>query len=343
MSEKARRIVLASRPIGEPTPDNFRTEDYELPAPGPGEVALRTLWLSLDPYMRGRMSDAPSYAAPVDVGQVMEGRAISEVVASKAAGLAAGDLVFGNTGWQTHAIAAAGNLKKLDRAVGVSLPAHLGVLGMPGMTAYAGLLEIGRPKPGETVVVAAASGAVGQVVGQIARLKGARAVGIAGGPEKCRFVKDELGFDACLDHRAPNLAARLKEACPNGVDVYFENVGGAVFEAVFPLFNNFARIPVCGLIAQYNATAIAPEAMPVPMLMREVLSKRLNFRGFIVSDFAALAPDFQRDMSAWMREGKIKHREYVIDGLDNAPRGLIGLLRGENFGKTVVRVARDAA
>jgi NADPH-dependent curcumin reductase CurA len=342
MPETARRIVLSSRPVGEPHADNFRMEESEVRGAGTGEILLRTLWLSLDPYMRGRMSDAPSYAAPVQIGQVMEGRAISEVVASNVEGYTAGDLVFGNTGWQTHAVSNGRGLRKIERASGVPLPAQLGVLGMPGMTAYAGLLEIGRPQSGETVVVAAASGAVGQVVGQIARIKGARAVGVAGGPDKCRFVTKDLGFDACLDHREPDFAERLKEACPNGVDVYFENVGGKVFEAVFPLFNNFARIPVCGLISQYNATSAPADAMPVPVLMRQVLSKRLNFRGFIVSDFAALEPDFRRDMAGWVRDGKVRHREHIIDGLDNAPRGLIGLLRGENFGKTVVRVAADA-
>jgi len=342
MPETLRRIVLASRPAAEPQPDNFRLEESAVPQPGAGEILLRTLWLSLDPYMRGRMSDAPSYAPSVQIDQVMEGRAISEVVASNVDGYAKGDLVFGNTGWQTHAVSTGRGLRKLERTSGVELPAQLGVLGMPGMTAYSGLLEIGRPKAGETVVVAAASGAVGQVVGQIARIKGARAVGIAGGADKCRFVTEELGFDACLDHRAPDLAGRLKEACPQGVDVYYENVGGKVFEAVFPLFNNFARIPVCGLIAQYNATSAPADAMPVPTLMRQVLSKRLNFRGFIVSDFAALEPDFRRDMTEWVRDGKVKHREYIVEGLENAPRGLIGLLRGENFGKTVVRVAADA-
>jgi NADPH-dependent curcumin reductase CurA len=343
MADKARRIVLASRPVGEPAANNFQMEELDIPQPGAGAVLLRTLWLSLDPYMRGRMSDAPSYAAPVQIGQVMEGRAISEIAASNLEGFAKGDLVFGNTGWQTHAVSNGRGLRKLDRVAGVALPAYLGVLGMPGMTAYAGLLEIGKPQPGETVVVAAASGAVGQVVGQIARLKGARAVGIAGGPEKCRFVTDELGFDACLDHRAPGLAERLKQACPNGIDVYFENVSGPVFEAVFPLLNSFSRIPVCGLISQYNATETPAGALKVAQLMRAVLTKRLTFRGFIVSDFAALEPDFRRDMSAWVREGKIKHREYIVDGLENAPRALIGLLRGENFGKTVVRVGPDAA
>lgn len=342
MLDTARRIVLAARPVGEPQPDNFRIEQISKPEPGPGEMLLRTLWLSLDPYMRGRMSDAPSYAAPVQIGQVMEGRAISEVVTSHVEGFAKGDVVAGGTGWQTHAVSTGKGLRKLDRASGVPLAAQLGVLGMPGMTAYSGLLEIGKPQKGETVVVAAASGAVGQIVGQIARIKGARAVGIAGGPDKCKFVKDELGFDDCLDHRAPDLAARLKKACPKGIDVYYENVGGPIFEAVFPLLNFFSRMPVCGLIAQYNATESPESSLKVSQLMRAVLTKRLNIRGFIVGDFAALENDFRRDVSAWVREGKIKHKEHVVEGLENAPRALIGLLRGENFGKTVVRVARDA-
>ncbi|MCC7347370.1 MAG: NADP-dependent oxidoreductase [Variibacter sp.] len=343
MPDKARRIVLAARPTGEPQPDNFRIEQFSAPPPGPGELLLRTLWLSLDPYMRGRMSDAPSYAAPVQIGQVMEGRAISEVLASNVEGFAAGDLVFGATGWQTHTTATGKGLRKLKSVEGVSLAAHLGVLGMPGMTAYSGLLEIGKPQAGETVVVAAASGAVGQVVGQIARIKGARAVGIAGGADKCRFVKEELGFDDCIDHRAPDMASKLKAACPKGIDVYFENVGGPVFEAVFPLLNFFSRMPVCGLVSMYNATEMPGGALKVSQLMRAVLTKRLTIRGFIVSDFAALEPAFQRDVPQWVREGRIKHREYVVEGLENAPRGLIGLLRGENFGKTVVRVAPDAA
>jgi NADPH-dependent curcumin reductase CurA len=211
---------------------------------------------------------------------------------------------------------------------------------MPGMTAYTGLLDIGKPQPGETVVVAAASGAVGSAVGQIAKIKGARAVGIAGGKDKCDYVRSELGFDECLDHRDPNLAAKLKEACPKGIDVYFENVGGAVFEAVFPLLNAFARIPVCGLIAHYNDTeASAPKW--ASSMMRAVLTKRLNIRGFIVSDFAARHADFLRDMSGWVREGKVKHREFVTEGLDSAPGAFMGLLKGANFGKQLVRVGPD--
>ncbi|MBX6427187.1 MAG: NADP-dependent oxidoreductase [Variibacter sp.] len=337
MTETARRIVLAARPVGEPRESDFRLETFAPPQPGPGQMLLRTLWLSLDPYMRGRMSDAPSYAAPVEIGQVMEGGAVSVIVASNVAGFAPGDLVVGRTGWQTHALSNGKGLRKIGRDAPITTA--LGVLGMPGMTAYTGLLEIGRPQAGETLVVAAASGAVGSVVGQIAKIKGARAVGIAGGPEKCRFVTEELGFDACVDHRTPDFAERLRAACPKGIDVYWENVGGEVFEAVFPLLNFFARIPVCGLISQYNATEIPMGRIGVPQLMRAVLTKRLTIRGFIVSDFAAREAEFHRDMTAWVRDGRIKYREHVVEGLENAPRALIGLLRGENFGKVVVRVA----
>jgi NADPH-dependent curcumin reductase CurA len=337
MPELARRIVLASRPTGEPAPDNFRMEEFPLPAPNADEVSLRTLYLSLDPYMRGRMSDAPSYAAPVALGEVMTGGTVSEVVASNDSRLAPGDIVVGVTGWQTHAVASPSGLRKIDPAL-APVTTALGILGMPGMTAYFGLLEIGRPKPGETVVVAAASGAVGAAVGQIARMKGARSVGIAGGPDKCRYV-GELGFDACVDHRAQDFAGRLKAACPNGIDVYFENVGGKVLEAVFPLLNRFARIPVCGLIAHYNDATPPPGPNRVPALLRAVLNKRLTIQGFLVSDFAQRQREFLRDMSAWLRDGRIIYREDIVDGLENAPRALIGLLRGENFGKLLVRVA----
>ena len=247
--------------------------------------------------------------------------------------------MVGRTGWQTHALSDGTGLQKVDPH-SAPISTALGVLGMPGMTAYMGLLEIGKPQPGETVVVAAASGAVGSAVGQIARIKGARAVGIAGGPEKCGYVTEELGFDDCIDHRDPDLAAQLKEACPKGIDVYFENVGGAVFEAVFPLLNAFARVPVCGLIAQYNDTEASVPKW-ASLLMRNVLTKRLTIRGFIVSDFAARHGDFLRDMSQWVREGKVKHREFVTEGLDSAPAALIGLLKGANFGKQLVRVGPD--
>lgn len=337
MPETARRIVLASRPVGEPKPANFRLEEFTVSEPGPGELLLRTKFLSLDPYMRGRMSDAPSYAKPVGVGEVMEGGTVNEVVASNNDKFAKGDIVLAHTGWQTHAISSGKGLRKLDPNA-APISTALGVLGMPGMTAYTGLLEIGQPKEGETVVVSAASGAVGSVVGQIARIKGARAIGIAGGPDKCRYVTEELGFDACVDHRADDFAEQLKAACPKGIDVYFENVGVPVFDAVLPLFNFFARIPVCGLIAQYNATELPPGPDRVPLLLRNVLTKRLNIRGFIVSDFAARHGDFLRDVAAWIKEGRVKYREDIAEGLENAPQTFMGLLRGKNFGKQLVRV-----
>src|ERR1043165_395316 len=278
MPETARRIVLASRPVGEPKPSDFRLEEFPVPQPGPGQVLLRTKWLSLDPYMRGRMSDVPSYAKPVGIDEVMEAGTVSEVAASNNERYAKGDIVLSRAGWQTHMVSDGSGLRKLDPKL-APISTALGVLGMPGMTAYSGLLEIGQPKAGETVVVSAASGAVGSVVGQIAKIKGARAVGIAGGPDKCRYVTDELGFDACVDHRAPNLPERLKAACPKGIDVYFENVSGPVWDAVFPLLNTFARIPVCGLIAQYSATEAPDMKYKTSQLFRAVLTKRLTIRG----------------------------------------------------------------
>jgi NADPH-dependent curcumin reductase CurA len=339
-ARKNRQILLASRPRGEPTPDNFKLVEADVPEPGPGQMLLRTIYLSLDPYMRGRMDAGPSYAKPVEVGEVMEGRAVCEVVKSNLPQYQPGDIAVARTGWQEYALSDGNGVQKLDPALR-PLPYALGVLGMPGLTAYTGLLNIGKPQPGETLVVAAASGAVGSVVGQIAKIKGCRAIGIAGGERKCRYVKEELGFDTCLDHHQPDLAERLKAACPSGIDIYIENVGGAVFEAVLPLLNNFARVPVCGIIAHYNATE--PPAGPnrVPELLRAILVKRLTFRGFIVWDFSSQYPDFLRDMSGWLREGRVKYREDITDGLENAPRELIGLLKGENFGKKIVRVNAD--
>jgi NADPH-dependent curcumin reductase CurA len=336
---QAKRIVLASRPVGEPKPSDFRMEEVPVPAPAEGQVLLRTIWLSLDPYMRGRMSDGPSYAAPVPIGGVMEAGTVNEVIASNNPGFARGDIVLGRAGWQTHALSDGKGLTKIDPKL-APISTAVGVLGMPGLTAYTGLLDIGKPQAGETVVVAAASGAVGSAVGQIAKIKGARAVGIAGGKDKCEHVKKDLGFDECLDHRETDLSGKLKFACPKGVDVYFENVGGAVFEAVFPLLNTFARVPVCGLIAHYNDTEAKPPKWAAAM-MRQVLTKRLTIRGFIVSDFAARHGDFLRDMSGWVREGKVKYKEFVTEGLDSAPDAFMGLLKGANFGKQLVRVGPD--
>lgn len=329
-----RQILLKSRPEGAPSLDNFELTESPVREPGEGEVLTRTLYLSLDPYMRGRMSAAKSYAKPAEVGQPMVGGTVGEIVASRNPKYAVGDIVLGYGGWQEYALSTGAGLRKLDPAV-APVSTALGVLGMPGMTAYVGLLEIGQPKPGETIVVAAASGAVGSVVGQIGKIKGCRAVGIAGGAEKCRFVTEEFGFDACVDHRAPDFAKQLEAACPNGIDIYFENVGGAVQQTVWPLLNDFARIPVCGLIAQYNAT----RPMPGPDMF-SVLRKRLLLRGFIVWDFAAKEADFLRDVSEWIRTGRLKYREDIVDGLENAPAAFLGLLQGKNFGKMLVRIAR---
>ncbi len=335
------RIVLASRPVGEPQESDFRLERGPIPKPGPGQALVRTIWLSLDPYMRGRMSDAPSYVPPVPIDGVMTGGTVGEVMESDADGLKPGDLVEGFNGWQAYAAVDAAGLRRMEPGP-VPASTALGVLGMPGMTAYCGLLNIGQPKPGETVVVAAASGPVGSMVGQVAKLRGARAVGIAGGAEKCGYVRS-IGFDDCIDHRGPDLPERLKQACPKGIDVYFENVGGHVWDAVFPLLNPFARVPVCGLVSQYNQTA--PSAGPdrTPGLMRAVLTKRLTIRGFIVWDFASQQADFLREATAWVESGQVKYREDVVDGLARAPAAFIGMLRGKNFGKLLVRVGPDAA
>jgi len=330
-----RQILLKSRPEGAPSLANFELARGPVPQPDEGEVLMRTLYLSLDPYMRGRMSDAKSYAKPADIGQPMVGGTVGEIVASRNTKYSVGDIVLGYGGWQEYALSKGTGLRTLDPKA-APVTTALGVLGMPGMTAYVGLTGIGQPKTGETVVVAAASGAVGSVVGQIAKIKGCRAVGIAGGSEKCRFVAGELGFDACVDHRAPDFAKRLEAACPGGIDVYFENVGGAVQQTVWPLLNDFARIPVCGLIAQYNASS----PMPGPDMF-SVLRKRLLLRGFIVWDFAAREADFLREATEWVRAGRIKYREDVVAGLENAPAAFLGLLQGKNFGKMLVKIAAE--
>ena len=340
IADKNRQILLASRPHGEPSPDNFKLVETAVPEAGPGRMLLRTVYLSLDPYMRGRMSAAPSYAPPVEVGGVMEGSAVCTVVTSNLSPYTPGDVVVAGTGWQEYSLSDGEGVRKVDQTLG-PISYALGVLGMPGLTAYTGLLNIGKPQTGETLVVAAASGAVGSVVGQIANVKGCRVIGIAGGEQKCRYVKEELGFDECLDHRQPNLAERLQAVCPNGIDIYFENVGGEVFEAVRPQLNNFARIPVCGLIAHYNATGLPVGPNRVPLLMRDILVKRLTFRGFIVIDYSSQFGDFISDMSGWLRAGRVKYRDDITDGLENAPRELIGLLKGENFGKKLIRVSPD--
>ncbi len=335
-----RQIVLAARPQGEPKESDFRLAETPVLEPGPGHMLLRTIYLSLDPYMRGRMNAGASYAPAVEIGEVMVGATVCRVEASHLGEFQVGDIVLAAKGWQEYALSDGTGVRKLDPAIAPYSTA-LGVLGMPGMTAWSGLLNIGQPKAGETVVVAAASGAVGSLVGQLAKLRGCRAVGVAGGDRKCRYVTEELGMDACIDHKQADFPARLRAACPKGVDIYFENVGGAVFDAVLPLLNLFARVPVCGLIAHYNATGLPEGVDRVPLLLAHVLTKRLTLRGFIVVDFASQQPDFLAEVGPLVRDGRIKYREEIALGLENAPKALIGLLCGENFGKMLVRVSPE--
>lgn len=334
---KTSRIVLAQRPHGEPTPADLPIKTAELPEPQAGQALLETLFLSLDPYMRGRMDDLPSYAPPMQVGDTVIGGTVSRVFDCPGGELAPGDVVLGYGGWQTHSVEHVAGLRRLDPAM-TEPQLALGVLGMPGFTAYSGLLTIGKPKPGETVVVAAATGPVGSAVGQIAKIQGARAVGIAGGPQKVAFLR-ELGFDAAIDRRADDFDEQLAEATPDGVDVYFENVGGAVFQSVLRRLNTFARVPVCGLVSNYNATSLPEGPDRSGRLMGLILVKSLTVRGFIQTEFADQLDDFLRDMSGWVEQGRVKHREHVIDGLDNAVEAFNGMLRGDNFGKTLVRLA----
>lgn len=333
-----RRIVLAARPMGTPTTDNFKLETVPVPQPGDGEVLLQTRFLSLDPYMRGRMNAGKSYAQGVELGEVMVGGTVSEVVSSRNPAFAKGDLVTAYAGWQDYALSDGSGLMKLDPRIAQPSWA-LGVLGMPGLTAYVGLLDIGEPKAGETVVLAAATGAVGSVVGQIAKLKGCRVVGIAGSKEKCRYAVEVLGYDACISHYDKDMAQQLAAACPAGIDVYFENVGGKVWDAVMPLLNNFARVPICGLISQYNETELPAGPDRISLLQGLILQRSLKIQGFIVSNYQGRIPDFIRDMSNWLAAGKIKYREDIVDGLENAPRAFLGLFSGDNFGKLVVRVS----
>ena len=325
---KARQIVLAARPQGRPQLTDFGLEETAIPTAAVGEVLLRVQYLSLDPYMRGGMDDRESYAAQTALGGVMPGESVATVVESRHPGYSAGDIVLAHTGWRTHAVSDLANLRKLDPAV-APVTTELGVLGMPGFTAFGGLRVIGKPAPGETVVVAAASGPVGSLVGQLARLAGARAVGIAGGPEKCAYVRDELRFDAAVDHRTADFAARLKAACPDGIDVYFENVGGTVWQAVLPLLNKFARVPVSGLVAQYNDAGPGEGTDRLPATMREILSKSLTVRGFTNYDFAAEHyPAFLREVGAGIADGRIRYREDFVDGLEKCRRPSSACWRG---------------
>jgi NADPH-dependent curcumin reductase len=328
-----RSMVLRRRPSGEPRPEHFEIVEADAPEPALGEVLTRTIWLSIDPYMRGRLSDQPSYAAPVQLGEVMTGESIGEVVASASPAFAPGDIVVGSRGWQTHSITSGKALVKLDRTF-AHLTAFLGVLGMPGVTAYSAMLDIGQVQRDETVVVTAASGAVGSVAGQLAKRAGARVVGIAGGPDKCLWVQEALGFDDCVDHRVLDLPGALKAACPKGIDVYVENVGGAVQAAAFPLLNTFARVVMIGMVAQYND----PHPPPGPNL-GAVVRKRLRIEGLLVSDKPARFAEWRKLAAPWVLDGSLKFRETVFDGLESAPAALAAVLSGGNFGKMLVQVS----
>ena len=333
-----RQWILSERPVGEPTDKTLKLVEGDVPKAADGQMLLRTIFLSLDPYMRGRMSDAPSYSPPVALGGVMVGGTVAQVVTSNTKGFAIGDFVLSFNGWQDYGVSDGKGVTNLGHA-----PTHpswaLGVMGMPGFTAWAGLTQIGAPKSGETLVVAAGTGPVGATVGQIGKIMGCHVVGVAGGAEKCAYAVKELGFDACIDHHASDFAEQLTKANPRGIDIYFENVGGKVFDAVVPLLNNFARIPVCGLVSQYNATQAHAGPDRLSWLFGQILRKKIKIQGFIIFDnFGHLYPEFAKHMEAWLKDGKIKYREEVIDGLEKAPLALIGLLKGENFGKRVIKV-----
>ncbi len=346
MQTEMRRIVLARRPEGAPTAEDFRLESVAMPGPGPGEVLVRILYLSLDPYMRGRMNDAKSYAEPVAIGAPMGGGCVAQVEVSNSPGFAPGDIVTGMMGWASHWVADAEGLQTLDPDA-APISSALGVLGMPGLTAWIGLNEYGRPKPGETLVVSAATGAVGSVVGQLGRIHGLRVVGVAGGAEKCAYAVDTLGFEACVDHRAATDARALREAlsaaCPEGVDIYYENVGGKTLEAVLPLMNVGGRVPVCGMIAWYNSGGPIAAAQQtgdlLQRLWRTILVNRLSVNGFIIFDHFHRYPEFAKEVGGYLRDGSLSYREDVADGLESAPGAFMAMLEGGNFGKQLVKLS----
>lgn len=325
------QIILASRPDGWVTPENFSLIESELPSPGPGQVLIQNLWLSLDPYMRGRISEAKSYARGVNIGERMVGETVGQVIASNAPALKVGDTVLAAAGWQLFAAMDA-NAVTLIHTEAVSPSAYLGVLGMPGITAWTGLIDICQPRPGETVVVDAASGAVGSVVGQLAKLNGCRVIGIAGGPEKCRYVTQELGFDVCVDHRSTHFAKELAAEVPTGIDCLFENVGGAIFETLLTHMRVGSRIALCGMVSEFNREPHAYRTL------RSILINRIRVQGFIVSDKRETWPGIRENLYALVTQGKLKFKESVTEGLANAPKAFVGLLKGENFGKQLIKL-----
>ncbi|MEM7745553.1 MAG: NADP-dependent oxidoreductase [Pseudomonadota bacterium] len=346
MTDQMTRVVLAARPEGAPKLTDFRVEQAPMPEMPTGGILVRVLWQSLDPYMRGRMDESKSYAAAVEIGGTMEAGCVGEVIATENPKFAVGDIVEGRMGWCTHAASTGEGIRKVDPSL-APIQTAIGVLGMPGITAYVGFLDHGRPKAGETLVVGAATGAVGSVVGQLAKIKGLRAVGVAGGPEKCAFAVEELGFDACLDHYAYPDGAALGEAlaaeCPDGVDVYFENVAGKTLDAVIPLMNTWGRIPVCGMISQYNLGGLGMAggegADRLPKLWRTILVQRLSVRGFIIFDHYDRFPAFLNEVSGYIRDGRLKYREHIVEGIESGPAAFIDMLKGGNFGKTMVKIS----
>ena len=334
-SSMNRQILLKSRPVGEPKESDFALVETPIPEPEEGEVLNRTIYLSLDPYMRGRMSDRASYAAPVELGSVMVGGGVSQVMQSNHPQFSAGDFVLSYDGWQVYGVSKGETLRKLDPKQ-APISYALGITGMPGMTAYFALLDVGQPQSGETVVISAASGAVGSVAGQIAKIKGCRVVGVAGSDAKCDYVVKELGFDECINRNTQDLSSALKAACPDGIDVYFDNTAGAILEAVLQQINLGARIPLVGLISQYNAENPPPGPNLMPLLVKRALIK-----GFLVSDYQQRQAEFLNDVVQWLQAGKLKYKEDVVEGLENAPRAFIGLLQGKNFGKLIVKVSDD--
>lgn len=332
--EQNTEIRLASRPIGMPTMDTFDFVQTERPTPRDGQILVKTLYISVDPYMRGRMSDAKSYVAPFQVGKVLEGDVIAQVVESQHPHFTVGDIVAGGLGWRRFSLSDGHGLRKLD-AQAAPITAVLSVLGITGLTAYFGLFDIGQPKPGETVVISGAAGAVGSTVGQLARLSGCRAVGIAGSDEKVRYLTEELGFDAAINYKTQPLGTALKEACPDGVDVYFDNVGGDVTDAVLLRINDGARIPMCGQIALYNATK--PEMGP--RMLSQLVIRRALMKGFIVTDYAPQFSNAIRRLAAWVHSGELKYKETIVDGFEQVPNAFLGLFRGDNIGKQLVKVA----
>ncbi len=338
MSEKNRRIVLAARPVGEIKDSDFRYEEVEPQQPGDGEVLLRNCYLSLDPAMRGWMNDRKSYVPPVQIGEAMRGGTISQVVASNAEGFAPGDLVHAMGGWQDYAVISAADsarLMKLPADTGLPPSYFLSVLGITGLTAYFGLLDVGEPKAGETVVVSTAAGAVGSVVGQIAKLKGCRVVGTAGDDDKCAWCRDELGFDAMINYKTEDAGAALDKHCPQGIDIYFDNVGGELLDLCLARIRRFGRVVICGAITQYNKTAAAPG----PQNYLQLLIRSARMQGFIVIDYADRFMEGVMQLAQWVMQGQLKHREHVVDGLENAPRAIHMLFDGSNRGKLMVKIA----